>query len=320
LSPYLALLLGVACAGLGGDLFVRGVVAFSRRARVSAGIIGATLAAFATSSPELSVAIGSASAGSPEISLGDVLGSNVVNVALVLGVAVAISAIHPGWSSLRRDFPVAVVAPLLLGVLMLDGRLSRGEAALLLTVFGGWLWVSLREAVRQRRGSRHEGPVPGLGRIAAEGLGGLALLIVAGRLIVIGARGIAVELGIDEFVIGATAVAVGTSVPELATVTVAQLRGHAEVSLGTVLGSNIFNTLFIVGVAGAIHPISVTLGAFAPGPSLRHGHARGELAFAVRLDRKAARGPPARPVRGVRRRHALGRRLGRVRGGVGPRG
>lgn len=251
-----ALVGGVLLAGIGGELFVRGLVGIARWLRVSPGIIGATVAAFATSSPELSVAISSASDGRPEISLGDVLGSNVVNVALILGLAIIISPIQCARESIRRDFPSALLVPVIIGVLALRGRLDRIDGVLLLALFGGWMFLAIREARRQRDATGEVlGRRPAL-LAAASSLGGLLCLFAGGRLIVIGAEGVAKAFGIPEFIIGATVVAVGTSVPELATVVISQLRGHKEVGLGVILGSNIFNGLFVIPVAALICPIS----------------------------------------------------------------
>ncbi len=258
MNDYLTLILGVLAAGVGGELFVRGTVGLAHWARVPPGIIGATVAAFATSSPELAVAVNAALVGRPELSLGDVLGSNVVNVALILALALLISGIRSARGSMGRDFPVALLVPVVTGVLLLDGVISRVDGLLLLGLFLAWLVATAIEARRQRSAA---GSVLGerrLGRIVLSCLVGLGLLVLAGRLIVAGASGIAAALGIEAFVIGATIVAVGTSVPEIATVIVAKLRGHDEVSLGTILGSNIFNGLFIVAVAALISPISVS--------------------------------------------------------------
>lgn len=254
----LYLLAGVVCAGIGGELFVRGVVGIAHWARISPGIIGATVAAFATSSPELSVSINSALAGQPEIALGDALGSNVVNVALILALALVISAIRTPPGSLRRDFPVAALAPVMTGLLFLDGELSRLDGFLLMGVFLAWLAATVVEVRKQRRDATEEtiGEFRH-GRAILSCAGGMAALVAAGYLIVTGARGVAAALGIDEFIVGATLVAIGTSTPELATTIVAKLRGHDEVGLGTILGSNIFNNLFIVAVAAMIHPIAV---------------------------------------------------------------
>ncbi len=254
MNSGLTLLVGVVCAGVGGELFVRGAVGLATWARISAGIIGATVAAFATSSPEFSVALGSSFAGKPEISLGDAVGSNVVNVALILGLALSISGIQAPRASIRRDFPVALLVPVAIGVLGLDGLLSRVDGALLLVLFAIWLVAVTIAARRERSASEILGTSP-LSRAVLASVVGLAFLVSSGHFIVSGAREIARGFGVPEFIIGATVVAVGTSMPELATSIISKLRGHDEVGLGTILGSNIFNGLFIVGVASIISPI-----------------------------------------------------------------
>ncbi len=257
MNDYAALILGVVCAGIGGELFVRGAVGLAHWARITPGIIGATVAAFATSSPELSVSINAALAGKPQIALGDALGSNVVNVALILGLALVISGIQSPRDSVKRDFPVALLIPIITGVLLLDGELSRFDGFLMLSMFLAWLVAAIVEARKQRSAAEevlgeHRGWLVVLSCVV-----GLAFLVAAGNFIVAGARGVAIVFSIDEFIIGTTIVAVGTSVPELATTVIAKLRGHDEVGLGTILGSNIFNGIFIVAVAAIIHPITV---------------------------------------------------------------
>lgn len=256
MQDYALLGLGVACAAAGGELFVRSVIGFALAARVSGAIIGATIAAFATSSPELAVAISAATHHKPQIALGDALGSSVVNVALILGLALVISPIQSPRSSLKRDFPVALGVPVITAFLCIDGVLSRIEGALLFGLFLVWLVAVVMDAHRQRSASSVSDS-PSSWHAAIYGAVGLALLFGAGQLIVSGARGIAESLGLTEFVIGATIVAIGTSVPELATTLIAKLRGHDDVGLGTVLGSNIFNGLWIVPIAAFIHPIEI---------------------------------------------------------------
>jgi cation:H+ antiporter len=258
MNDYVAVILGVICAGMGGELFVRGAVGLAHWARVSPGIIGATVAAFATSSPELSVAVNAGMAGQPQIALGDALGSNIVNIALILALVLVISGIQSPRDSVKRDFPVAVLVPVIIGVLVLDGMLSRFDGVLMLSMFFAWLAAAVIEARKQRSAAEevlgeHRGWLAVLSCII-----GLGFLIAAGNLIVAGARGIATALGIDAFVIGATIVAVGTSVPELATTIIANLRGYDEVGLETILGSNIFNGFFIVAVAAILSPITVS--------------------------------------------------------------
>lgn len=253
----LALLLGFICAGAGGELFVRGIVGVARVTRVPPGIVAVTLAAFATSSPELAVAIHAALEQTPEISLGDALGSNIVNIALILGLVAAVAAIHVPKDSLRRDYPAALLVPLLIGALAYDGTLSRADGVALLVTFVLWLTLTVIEAWRRRSAAAS---VLGETRpwlATVQCAIGLSLLVAAGRLIVIGALGIAATFDLDRFVIGATLVAIGTSVPELATALISRFRGHDEVGLRTILGSNIFNGLFIIGVAATITPIRV---------------------------------------------------------------
>jgi cation:H+ antiporter len=261
---YLILLAGILCAGGGGELFVRGTVGIARSVRASPGIVGATVAAFATSSPELTVAVNSALEGTPQIALGDALGSNVVNVALILAAALLIGPIRAPRDGIRRDFAVALGVPIVVAVLLLDGELSRIDGAILIAAFVVWLAAILREGWRERSAVQEVLGEPRLGRAILECALGLALLIGAGRLIVLGATDIAAGFGISPFVIGATVVAVGTSVPELATAIVSRLRGHDEVGLGTILGSNIFNGLFIIGVAASITPIPIAASLAAP--------------------------------------------------------
>ena len=248
---------GLACAGAGGELFVRAAVGIAAWARVPAGVIGATVAAFATSTPEVSVAIGAALAEKPAIALGDGLGSNVVNVALVLGLALLIGPIVAPRESTRRDVPFAVVIPLATIVLALDGDLSRIDAAILLSVFSAWLVLTTLGARRDRSAAVAVLAERSHARSIVELVVGLVLLVAAGRLIVFGARGVGEELGLDAFVVGATFVAVGTSTPELATTLVSRVRGHSEVGLGTLIGSNIYNGAFVIALAALIHPIGV---------------------------------------------------------------
>ena len=226
------LLGGLVCAAVGGELFVRSAVGIAAWARVPAGIIGATVAAFATSSPEVSVAIGAAADGRPEIALGDALGSNVVNIALVLGLALLFGPIASPRDSTRRDVPFAVIIPLATIVLALDGMITRVDGAILGVVFIAWLFLTTRAARRERSYAAAVLAERSHKRSVVEMLLGLVFLVAAGRLIVTGAKEVGADVGLSTFVIGATMVAVGTSTPELATTLIARIRGHAEVGLG----------------------------------------------------------------------------------------
>lgn len=254
---YLVLIVGIALAFAGGELFVRGSIGVAAALRVPSGVIGATVAAFATSSPELAVAVTSALDGNSAVAVGDALGSNVVNVALVLGVAILLAPLAVDRGDLRRNLPFAIAAPLLTAVLLLDGRVSRTDAVLLLAVFVVWLVWTTVEA-RRSRVAEVLGETRRLRAVAGVAVG-LALLVAAGQCIVWAAKGIGASLGLDEFVVGATLVALGTSTPELATTVISRLRGHDEIGTGTVIGSNIFNNLWIVGVACLISPVELDL-------------------------------------------------------------
>ncbi|MCX8069973.1 MAG: calcium/sodium antiporter [Thermodesulfovibrionales bacterium] len=257
MNEYFYMLIGLIFAGIGGELFVRGAVGIAHWARISPGIIGATIAAFGTSSPELSVAVNSGLTSQSDIALGDALGSNLLNVALILGVALCISGIQSPRESLKRDFPVALFIAVITGIFAFDGIITRFESIILLFIFIVWFVLTVIDAHKQRSFAddiigEHRGHIAIILSII-----GLILLIFAGKFIVMGAGNIAESLGIDKFIIGATIVAIGTSTPELATTVIAKIKGHDEVGLGTILGSNIFNGAFIISVAGIISPIKI---------------------------------------------------------------
>jgi cation:H+ antiporter len=252
------LVAGVLCAAAGGEMFLRGTLGFARTARLPPLVVAATIAAFATSSPELGVSVMAALEGEPRIALGDALGSNVVNIALIVGLSLAVAPLAVRPVDVRRDLAVALAVPVVIGLLALDGNIARIDALVLLMVFVAWLVATIRHAGRLR--GDHAGNGATFGPSLAAWAAGLALLVLAGHLVVTGATGIAERAGIDEFVVGATIVAAGTSTPELAATIVAMFRGRADVGLGTILGSNIFNGLFIVPVAALIAPMQVGTG------------------------------------------------------------
>lgn len=257
-DDLLAVLGAVALAAVGGELFLKGVLGVAAALRLPKLLVATTLAAFATSSPELTVSSIAALAGKPEIGLGDALGSNVVNIALVFGLALLLGPLRVERRELGRDFALALGVPLLTFLLVRDGAISRGEGGILLLVFALWLGLLIRAALvtLAARAPLESAPDGRPWRSLLLGAAGLAALMLAGRLFVTGATGIATAFGVDAYVIGATVVAVGTSLPELVTVLLSRLRGHDDVGVGTLLGSNLFNGLSIVGVAASIHPIA----------------------------------------------------------------
>lgn len=255
--PVVLLLLGFILAAIGGDRFVRGAVGLSVAARLPAGIIGATVVAFATSSPELAVAVSSSVAGEPDLALGDALGATMMNLGVVLGGATLLVPLVGRWSDIRRELPTGIGALALLALLAADGTLSRNDAGVLLALFTVWVvWISV-DARRERSASGET-----LGDVTpwtsvVDLIVGLVLLTLAGRSIVGGAGAVGEALGWDAFVVGTLAVAVGTTMPEMVTALLAARRGHPEVGIGAVLGSNVFNILFVTGIAAAITPIPI---------------------------------------------------------------
>lgn len=251
----LVLILGaVALASVGGELFLKGVLGAAASLRVPKLLVATTLAAFATSSPELTVSSVAALAGKPEIGLGDALGSNVVNIALIFGLALLFGPIRVERRELGRDFALALGVPLLTLWFVHDGGISRGEGVALLLIFGLWIGLMIRSGLAARAPAEFSADGHPW-RALVLGVAGLTCLVIAGHLFVGGATGIAVAFGVDAYVIGATVVAVGTSLPELVTVLLSRLRGHDDIGVGTLLGSNLFNGMAIVGVAASIHPI-----------------------------------------------------------------
>lgn len=259
-NDLLAVLGAVALAGIGGELFLKGVLGAAAALRMPKLLVATSLAAFATSSPELTVSSIAALAGAPEIGLGDALGSNVVNIALLFGLALMLGAIRIERRELGRDFALALGLPLLTFWFAADGLISRSEGGGLLVLFTLWMGMLLRAGLTAREADTSDATpdTPPAWRSLLLGVAGLAALVAAGRLFVAGATGIATAFGIDAYVVGATVVAIGTSLPELVTVLLARLRGHDDVGVGTLLGSNLFNGMAIVGIAAAIHPITAS--------------------------------------------------------------
>jgi cation:H+ antiporter len=256
----IALLVGAVLAAFGGDRFVRGCVGISEALRVPPGIIGATVAAFATSSPELVVAVLAAADGESALALGNAAGSNVVNLGLVLGVTLVAVPVAVRRGDLRRELPALLFLTGLVGLLAADGTLSRVDATVVLVSFAAWAtWVAYdarraRDLIEEVVGEHDPR------RALFDVVLGAVLLVGAGRLLMSGAQWVGDTLGWDEFVTGAVLVAVATSMPELATTLISLRRGHVEVGLGALLGSNVFNLGFVAGVAGVISPAEVTRG------------------------------------------------------------
>jgi cation:H+ antiporter len=246
------------------DFLVAGAVGLAARLGISALVIGLTVVAMGTSAPEVAASIAAAIRGMGDIAVGNVYGSNVANLALVGGVAALIRPMTVRPTTLKREIPVMLGVGLLLWPLLRDLHLARIEAALLLGLFvflvGATAYFASRHRfeVLEQAGAQAKGTKQmAVGKAVFFILIGLAGLAVGADITVRGAVFVGQMIGLSEAVIGLTIVAIGTSLPEMATCVVASLKGHDDISVGNLVGSNIFNTLLVVGVAGTVRPFDV---------------------------------------------------------------
>lgn len=262
--PAIGLVAGLALLVWSADRFVEGSASVARHFGMSSLLIGMLIVGFGTSAPEMFVSALAASQGSPGIALGNAYGSNITNIALILGLTALISPIAVHSQVLRQELPILILVSGLAVFQLWDLELSRNDAIALLIVFAILLTWSISQGIRRRNdalGMEMEKELVGhstpLHRAIAWLLTGLLLLILSSRILVWSAVEIASRLGVDDLIIGLTVVAVGTSLPELASSIIAIRRKEHDIALGNILGSNLFNTLAVVGIAGSIHPMSV---------------------------------------------------------------
>ena len=250
----------------GGESLVTGSTALARRVGMSPLVVGLTVVAFGTSAPELAATRAAALQGTPEIAFGNVVGSNVFNVGLILGIAAVVFPLAARGRFLRREMPFMIFTGFLMLALVADGRVGRFEGLLLLALLALYLGVLLRKDEESERiaqeFAQEFGEVTGslwgsTFRIAL----GIAILVLGAKVLVLGAVGLARELGVSERVIGLTIVACGTSLPELASSVVAAARREGDIVLGNIVGSNVFNVLAILGTTSVVAPIRVEVGA-----------------------------------------------------------
>jgi len=261
---FVAVVFGLALLVWSADRFVEGSASTARYFGMSPLLIGMVIVGFGTSAPEMVVSALAASQGNPGIALGNAYGSNITNIALILGVTALISPIDVHSQVLRKELPILTVVTTIAAWQLWDDEISRLDAMVLLVVFGGLMTWTLWQGLQKK-----EDP---LGREIEQELEihampirrsvfwlvvVLVLLIVSSRLLVWGAVNIAHGFGVSDLIIGLTIIAVGTSLPELASSVIATRKGEHDIALGNVLGSNLFNTLAVVGIAGVIHPLAV---------------------------------------------------------------
>ncbi|WP_034730912.1 calcium/sodium antiporter [Bacteriovorax sp. Seq25_V] len=246
------------------DKFVDGASNVARHYGMSPLLIGMVIIGFGTSAPEMVVSALSSMQGNPGIALGNAYGSNITNIALILGVTSLIVPITVHSQVLRKELPILFIITLISIGALIDFNLSRVDAVILLLLFVGIMGWTIREGIKNSKDAfakemdvelkEHKAP---LSRSYFMLIGGLILLVVSSRLLVYGAVGIAQALGVSDIIVGLTVVAVGTSLPELASSVIAARKGEPDIALGNVLGSNLFNTLAVVGISGSIHPFAI---------------------------------------------------------------
>ena len=264
LMPILAIVLGLAVLVWSADKFVDGAAATAKHLGMPSILIGMVVVGFGTSAPEMTVSAFAAWEGNPALALGNAYGSNTLNIALILGLTAVLATIAVHSSIVRKEMPILLAVTLLAGWQLWDGEISRNDAIVLLLVFFGIVGWSIYSAMRQRQDSLGEEmsaelaehPLP-LKRALLWLAIGLLLLIVSSRILVWGSVSVAQAFGVSDLIIGLTIVALGTSLPELASSIMAARKGESDLALGNIVGSNLFNTLAVVGIAGVIAPITV---------------------------------------------------------------
>lgn len=259
----LCLLAGLALILPGANFLTDGAAALARRFRISPLVIGLTIVAFGTSAPELTVSVVSALHGSAELAIGNVVGSNIFNLLMIVGVTALVAPIAVTKGNLSKEIPLAILSSVVLLICGSDvwlgtgaeNVLNRADGLLLLcffAIFMGYTFAIARDGVP---GGAEKLKMLPVWRCTLYIVGGLAALIGGGQLFVDGASGVARLLGVGESVIGLTLVALGTSLPELATSVVAALKKNPEIAIGNVLGSNLFNVFFVLGTSASISPL-----------------------------------------------------------------
>ncbi len=261
---FVAVLLGLALLVYGADRFVEGSAATARYLKMPPLLIGMVVVGFGTSAPEMVVSALAASQGNPGLALGNAYGSNITNIGLILGLTAVISPLTVHSQVLRKELPILTAVTAVAAFQLWDGGVSRLESLVLIGLFGGlmaWtVWQGMRrqaDALGREVKQELESKATPVARAVVWLIAGLALLIGSSRILVWGAVEIAHGFGVSDLVVGLTVVAVGTSLPELASSLSAIRKGEHDIALGNVLGSNLFNTLAVVGIAGTIDPMTV---------------------------------------------------------------
>ena len=248
---------GVAMVLYGADCLTEGASALARRMNVSEIIIGLTIVAAGTSAPELFVSLVSALKGTPDMAIGNVVGSNTMNAMLIVGCAAMVAPMSISRNTVRKDIPFAVAASVLLPLLTIDAAIGRIDGIILLAGFAAFMYYTLSQAKTGEAAPSDETKMQNPWLSVFFVVLGLALLVIGSNIFVDSASRVAYALGLSEAVVGLTIVAGGTSLPELATSVVAARKGQSAIAIGNVIGSNVFNILMILGLTATISPMQI---------------------------------------------------------------
>jgi cation:H+ antiporter len=260
IADLLYVLAGLTLLYVGGECLITGGLRIAHRLKISPFVIGATIMGFGTSSPELAVSILASIKGEAEVSVGNVIGSNIANVGLVLGLTALITSLSIQQKRLKSEAPPLLIASFLILYLAWNYELSRLEGIVLVSGLCIYLWRSLKNDDGGEFDLEDEFTLfsnKGMGYQSLLTLGGLALLILGADWMVHGSVHIARKMGISEWFIGISIVALGTSLPEIVSSLMSARRGHAEMALGNIFGSNIFNIFMVLGVSAMLNPLSI---------------------------------------------------------------
>lgn len=254
----LFLLIGFVLLIKGADLFVDGASSLAKKLGIPSLVVGLTIVAMGTGAPELAISVTASASGANDMAVSNVVGSNLFNLLAVLGICSLVMPLTVDKNVLKRDFPVCMGATVLMTVmLMLDGALSRFDCIILLVLMAGYLVWTVLPAMKNKSPEKDEGKPFSPLKCAAFLLGGLAMIVVGGNVVVDTASFIGSAFGMSEALIGLTICAVGTSLPELVTSITAAKKGETDMAIGNVVGSNLSNILLTLGVSGAISEIAV---------------------------------------------------------------
>lgn len=264
-TTIVLLVIGLIVIIVGGDYLVRGASSIALRLHLSPLVVGLTIVAFGTSAPELLISIQSALKGSPDIAMGNVVGSNICNLALVLGLAAVINPVKVQSNSIRIDWPMTMGSAILLYLVVRDGYLVGYEGFIFVLIIIGYLFFIIRLSRKNLKAAENAINKDEIPDIPAKQIWKDTVFIIIGCIslyfgsewFVNSAKELALNLGVEERVVGLTIVALGTSLPELVTAAVASYKGHTDLALGNLMGSNIFNILSILGITSMVREIPI---------------------------------------------------------------